>query len=102
MATTVKRLSKRFRRQARKQTKHDQNLRWLSMFPQQVIGHAGQIAALTTICDVLCSKVADLLGIEPKQLQEEIGKRAQAFAEQLRSDGQSKKGSTNAEAAQPS
>jgi len=88
MATTVKRLSKRFRRQARKQTKQDQNLRWLSMFPQQVIGQAGQIAALTTICDVLCSKVADLLGIEPKQLQEEIGKRAQAFADQIKKGNQ--------------
>jgi len=84
MATTVKRLSKRFRRQARKQTKHDQNLRWLSMFPQQVIGHAGQIAALTVICDVLADKVADLLGIKPEQLQEEIGKRGQEFAAQLK------------------
>jgi len=95
MPTTVKKLSKRFRSQKHKQTKIDQNLKWLNAWPNQVIGHAGQIAALTTICDVLCSKVADLLGIEPKQLQEEIGKRAQEFAEQL------KKGSADASASQP-
>jgi len=97
MATTVKKLSKRFRSQKHKQTKINQNLRWLSQFPHQVIGQAGQIAALTVICDVLANKVADLLGIKPEQLQEEIGKRGQEFAEQL------KKGTTNApaEAAQP-
>lgn len=84
MATTAKALSKRFRRQAHKQTRlltaHKQTLSAIERVTGQNGLIAAQIAGLTVIADMLVEKVADLLGKPVTELHKEMTERAMKLA----------------------